>query len=271
MVRALYTAASGMTAQQLNVDTISNNLANVNTVGYKKETTNFKSLLYTNLQGPEDEPVTANTPSINQVGHGVRALANSRNYAAGTLQQTNNATDLAIIGNGFFAVDNNGEELYTRDGSFRFAMLEDEGSYALVTADGYPVMSTEDESIIVGSEVPTEKLQIGQDGSVYYLDEEDIKIDIGQIKMVQFTNKAGLEAAGSNLYKATAASGEPLLESDDDELVKSVLRSGYLEGSNVQLAEEMVNLIIAQRAYEVNSTAIQTADDMMKQANQLKQ
>lgn len=271
MVRALYTAASGMTAQQLNVDTISNNLANVNTVGYKKETTNFKSLLYTNLRGPENEAITAQRPSVNQVGHGVRALANSRNYSAGTLQQTSNPTDIAIVGNGFFAIDNNGEEMYTRDGSFRFAMLEDEGSYALVTADGYPVLSTEDESIIVGGEVPTEDLEIGPDGTVFYLDEEGIRMDIAQIKLVQFANKEGLEATGNNLYKATPASGEPLVEGDDDTLIGSTLRTGYLEGSNVQLAEEMVNLIIAQRAYEVNSTAIQTADDMMKQANQLKQ
>ena len=271
MVRALYTAASGMTAQQLNVDTISNNLANVNTVGYKKETTNFKSLLYTNLRGPETEAVTENKPSINQVGHGVRALSNSRNYSSGTLQQTGNATDIAIIGNGFFAIDNNGEEFYTRDGSFRFAMLEDEGSYALVTADGHPVLSTEDESIIIGGEVSAENLVIGKDGSVYYLDEEGLRTDVAQIKIVQFANKEGLEATGSNLYKATAASGEPMVEGDDDILTRSTLRTGYLEGSNVQLAEEMVNLIIAQRAYEVNSTAIQTADDMMKQANQLKQ
>lgn len=269
MVRALYTAASGMTAQQLNVDTISNNLANVNTVGYKKETTNFKSLLYTNLRGPEEE-VTDTTASANQVGHGVRALANSRNYASGILQQTENPTDIAIIGEGFFAIDNNGEELYTRDGSFRFSMLEDEGSYALVTSDGYPVLSTEDESILIGNEVSVNDLVIGQDGNVYYLDEEGIQMDVAQIKIVQFANRAGLEATGSNLYQATPASGEALLEAEEDALSRSVLRTGYLEGSNVQLAEEMVNLIIAQRAYEVNSTAIKTADDMMQQANQLK-
>lgn len=269
MVRALYTAASGMTAQQLNVDTISNNLANVNTVGYKKETTNFKSLLYTNLRGPEEE-VTDTAVAVNQVGHGVRALVNSRNYASGTLQQTENPTDIAVIGEGFFAIDNEGEELYTRDGSFRFSMLQDEGSYALVTSDGYPVLSTEDESIIVGNEVSVDDLVIGKNGNVYYLDEEGIRMDIAQVKIVQFANRPGLEATGSNLYKATLASGEPLLEADEDALSKSILRTGYLEGSNVQLAEEMVNLIIAQRAYEVNSTAIKTADDMMQQANQLK-
>ena len=268
MVRALYTAASGMTAQQLNVDTISNNLANVNTIGYKKETTNFKSLLYTNLRGPEEE--TSTTTSVNQVGHGVRALANSRNYSSGTLQQTDNPTDIAIVGEGFFAIDNDGEEFYTRDGSFRFSMIEDEGSYALVTSDGYPVLSTEDESILIGSEVAIDDLVIGQDGNVYYLDEEGVRMDVAQIKIVQFANRAGLEATGSNLYQATPASGEPLSEADEDTLSKSIIRTGYLEGSNVEIAEEMVNLIIAQRAYEINSTAIKTADDMMQQANQLK-
>lgn len=269
MVRALYTAASGMTAQQLNVDTISNNLANVNTVGYKKETTNFKSLLYTNLRGSEEE-VTDTTASANQVGHGVRALANSRNYSTGTLQQTDNPTDIAIVGDGFIAIDNDGEELYTRDGSLRFSRLEDEGGYALVTSDGHPVLSIEDESILVGNEVSIDDLVISQDGNVYYLDEEGIRMDVAQIKIVQFTNRAGLEATGNNLYQATPASGEALLEADEDTLSKSSIRIGYLEGSNVQIAEEMVNLIIAQRAYEINSTAIKTADDMMQQANQLK-
>ena len=267
MIRALYTAASGMNAQQLNVDTISNNLANVNTVGYKKETTNFKSLLYTNLKGPaEDE---GNLPTTNQVGHGVRAMSNSRSYTAGQLEETGNPTDLAINGAGFFAVDDGGTEVYTRDGNFKFAMLEDGSGYALVTADGYPILSTEDESIIVGSDIAQDALNIGEDGTIYYM-EDGVKMDVAQLKIVQFANREGLEAIGGNFYTATAASGEAILEADSDTLIKSKLRSGYLEGSNVQLAEEMVNLIIAQRAYEVNSTAIQTADDMMKQANQLK-
>lgn len=270
MIRSLYTAASGMNAQQLNVDTISNNLANVNTAGYKKETTNFKSLLYTELGGVKEEKVTEATTGINQVGHGVRALSNSRNYAPGTLMNTGNPTDMAIVGDGFFAVDHLGEELYTRDGSFRFSMLEDEGSYALVTSDGHPVLSTEDEPIIVDGEIPVEKLKIGQTGSIYYYDADDMKNEVGTIKMVQFANKPGLEAMGSNLYRATAASGEPVTEQDNDTVKRSMIRTEYLEGSNVQIAEEMVNLIIAQRAYEVNSTAIKTSDEMMKQANQLK-
>lgn len=270
MVRALWTAASGMTAQQLNVDTISNNLANVNTVAYKKETANFKSLLYETMNVGADEPVQA-APTSMQVGHGVRALANSRSYSTGAFQASENITDLAIDGKGFFAIAKGDEETYTRDGSFRLAVIPDEGAYALVTSDGFPVLSTEDESIIVGTDIPADKLVIGQDGSVYYMDEEtNTQMDIAKIKVVQFANNQGLEAIGNNLYAATGASGEPLVEGEADGLQTSIIRSGYLEASNVQIAEEMVNLIIAQRAYELNSTAIQTVDTMLQQANELK-
>lgn len=267
MIRSLYTAASGMNAQQLNVDTISNNLANVNTVGYKKETTHFKSLLYANLKGPEEEAGTR--PSPNQVGHGVRVMGSSRDYTSGQFQETGNKNDLAIVGNGFFTIDHDGEEVYTRDGSFRYAMLEDGDSYALVTSDGYPVLSTDDESIVISGDIPQEALETDPDGTIFYM-EEGVKMEIGRLKMVQFANREGLEAIGSNCYKSTAASGEAILEEDNDTVIKSRLTSSYLESSNVQLADEMVNLIIAQRAYEVNSTAIKTADDMMQQANQLK-
>lgn len=270
MVRGLWTAASGMTAQQLNVDTIANNLANVNTVGYKKETTNFKSLLYANLGAPNQEAVQQ-APSSMQVGHGVRALANSRNYSGGILEQTDNPTDIAIQGKGFFAIDKGDEVAYTRDGSFRIAMLADEGAYALVTSDGQAVLSTEDESIIIGNEIPVDQVIIGQDGSVYYTDPDSkMRMDIAQIKIVQFPNTQGLEAIGSNLYKETPASGMPLVEGEDDGLVRSTLKTGYLEGSNVQVADEMVKLIVAQRAYELSSKAIQTADTMLQQANELK-
>jgi flagellar basal-body rod protein FlgG len=268
MVRALWTAASGMTSQQLNVDTISNNLANVNTTGYKKETTNFKSLLYQTME-------SANVPGVQQptsmqVGHGVRTLGNSRNYSMGILQETGNKTDMAIEGNGFFTVLKGDQMTYTKDGSFRISLTED-GSYALVTSDGNPVLSVEDEPILVGNEVSADKLVIGKDGSVYYTDEETkTRMDIAQLKIVQFSNIEGLEAIGSNLYIGTPASGEPLVEGDSDGLTKSTIRTGYLEGSNVQVAEEMVKLIVAQRAYELNSTAIKAADTMLQQANELK-
>ena len=270
MIRSLYTAASGMTAQQLNVDTISNNMANVNTAAYKKETTNFKSLLYTSMNGTND-PNALMAPTTKQVGHGVRALPNSRDYSKGILQETGNPTDLALVGEGFFAIqDANGNEVYTKDGSFRFSVIPDDGSYALVTSDGRPVLSVEGEPIIIEEGIPAEKLAVDISGAVYYLDELGIETNIANINIVQFANKAGLEALGDNLYAATAASGQPLSEMDTEGLTKSILKTGYLEGSNVQIAEEMVNLIVAQRAYEINSTAIKTVDDMLAQANQLK-
>ena len=196
-------------------------------------------------------------------------MGNARNYETGQLATTGTATDLAILGNGFFCVDNDGEEVYTRDGSFKYSMLEDGGSYALVTSDGYPVLSTEGDSIIISSDIAQDSLKFSPDGTIFYM-EDGIQMDVAKVRIVQFANREGLEATGSNFYKATAASGEAIAEEDSDTLKASEIRSGYLESSNVHLAEEMVNLIIAQRAYEVNSTAIKTADDMMQQANQLK-
>lgn len=270
MMRALWTSASGMTSQQLNVDTISNNLANVNTAGYKKESVTFKSLLYSKLEQP-NIPGQPPAPAPMQVGHGVKPGANLRNYSGGVLQQTGNPTDLAIEGEGFFNVLRGEESTYTRDGSFRFANTED-GMRALVTADGYPVLSTEDEPILVDSSIKLDDIVVGQDANVYYMDKEtNTKVDVAQVKVVQFPNREGLEAAGSNLYIETPASGEPILEAEgEDTLVRSSIRSNYLEGSNVQVAEEMVSLIVAQRAYELNSTAIKTADTMLQQANELK-
>lgn len=269
MMRSLWTAASGMTSQQLNVDTVSNNLANVNTVGYKKETINFKSLLYENMVAPNMSG-NAGRPSSMQVGHGVRPGSISRSYVNGSLQQTDNPTDMALIGKGFFTVLNGEELAYTRDGSFRFAITDDE-MCALVTADGQPVLSTEDEPILIDNTVDVAKLIIGSEGDIYYIEEEtEVRIDVANIKIVQFPNTEGLEAIGSNLYKETPSSGIPLVEGEDDGLVRSNLRTGYLEGSNVNVADEMVRLIVAQRAYELNSTAIKTADTMLQQANELK-
>lgn len=268
MIRGLWTAASGMTSQQLNVDTISNNLANVNTTAYKKETTNFKSLLYQTMENANVPGAQA--PTTMQVGHGVRALSNSRNYSRGILQETGNRTDMAIEGNGFFSVLKGEQETYTKDGSFRISLTED-GSYALVTSDGNPVLSVEDEPILIGQDIPSTKLIFGQDGAVYYMDEEtNMRMDIAQLKVVQFANVEGLEAIGSNLFVATPASGEALIEGDADGLTRSNIRTGWLEGSNVQVAEEMVKLIVAQRAYELNSTAIKAVDTMLQQANELK-
>lgn len=270
MMRALWTSASGMTSQQLNVDTISNNLANVNTAGYKKEGVTFKSLLYSKLEQP-NIPGQPAAPAPMQVGHGVKPGANVRNYSGGVLKQTDTTTDLAIEGDGFFTILKGEEPMYTRDGSFRFANTEG-GMRALVTTDGYPVLSTDDEPILVDAGIKVEDVIIDKEAAVYYLDPDTkLRVDIAQIKLVQFPNREGLEAVGSNLYIETPASGVPIVEADgEDTLVKSQVRSSYLEGSNVQVAEEMVNLIVAQRAYELNSTAIKTADTMLQQANELK-
>ena len=267
MIRALWTAASGMTSQQTNVDTISNNLANVNTVGYKKETANFKSLLYTKMETPAGNN---GAPTAMQVGHGVRVASSSRMFTQGNIQTTGNATDMAIEGKGFFTVMQDDEYKYTRDGSFRLSMVDD-GSYALVTSDGHPVLSTDEEPIIVDSTIGPDKLIIGQDGSIYYMDEEaNMRMDIAQLRVVQFSNTEGLEASGSNLFVETAASGPARVEAEEDMLSRSTIKAGVLEGSNVDVANEMVNLIVAQRAYEMNSTAIKAADTMLQQANELK-
>lgn len=269
MVRALWTAASGMTAQQLNVDTISNNLANVNTAGYKRESMTFKSLLYTKMDTPAI-PGGTQRPTPMQVGHGVKAGATIRNYRQGILQETGSITDMAIEGSGFFAVQQGEQVAYTRDGSFRMAMTQDE-AYALVTGEGNPVLSIDGEPILVDRGIKVEDLIISGDGWIYYNDPDTgMRMDIAQLQVVQFSNKEGLESIGSNLYIETMASGAPLLEGDGEELLRSNVRSGFLEGCNIQVADEMVKLIVAQRAYELNSTAIKTADTMMQQANELK-
>lgn len=267
MVRALWTAASGMTSQQVNVDTISNNLANVNTVGYKKETANFKTLLYSKMEAPAGNN---QAPTTMQVGHGVRVASNSRMFTQGSIQTTGNITDMAIEGKGFFTVMQDDDYKYTRDGSFRLSMIE-EGGYALVTSEGYPVMSTDDEPIIIDNAISADQLIFGKDGSIYYMDEEaNVRMDIAQLRIVQFANTEGLEATGNNLFLETEASGPALLELEEDILVQSIVKTGVLESSNVDVASEMVNLIVAQRAYELNSTAIKTADTMLQQANELK-
>ncbi|OON99210.1 MAG: hypothetical protein ATN35_00175 [Epulopiscium sp. Nele67-Bin004] len=269
MMRSLWTAASGMAAQQIQVDTISNNLANVNTTGYKQESVNFKSLLYQNLQ--TDEQIAAsNNPTPLQVGHGVRVGTTDRSFSQGTFITTDLVTDMAIQGNGFFSVLNGEEVTYTRDGSFRLSYIEGGGT-ALVTSNGYPVLSAEGEPIIFEPDMNLANFGVDDLGNMYYLDREtNTTLDLGSLMIVQFANPQGLSALGGNQYGVTAASGEPLLEGEVDGLVRSTIRTGVLEASNVNIATEMVNLIVAQRAYELNSTSIQTADEMLQQANQLK-
>ncbi|WP_029488330.1 flagellar hook-basal body protein [Candidatus Epulonipiscium viviparus] len=268
MMRSLWTAATGMTSQQTHVDTISNNIANVNTVGFKQESVNFKTLLYQNMLPTQQEETT--NPMLLQMGHGVRVGSISKNFGTGNLIQTNAPTDLAIDGTGFFAVQADNQVSYTRDGSFKVTTTSD-GVIALVTSDGHYVLSTDSEPITFDENVLSSQITINSYGGVGYKDSETGEdINIADIMVVQFANAAGLEATGDNLFVETAGSGVPLMESEEPTLTKSLLRAGYLEGSNVNIATEMVNLIVAQRAYELNSKAISTADTMLGQAVQLK-
>lgn len=260
MIRALWTAASGMVSQQLNVDTIANNLANVNTSGFKKGRVEFQDMIYAQLRAPAVTEGERYLSGI-EVGHGVRPSATQRCFTQGNLQQTGNPLDLAIEGEGFFPVEMpDGSTAYTRDGSFK---LDAEGN--IVTSDGY-LLDWD------GDELPEDTLEvsIAPDGTVSVVragqDEAD---EIGQIELVRFTNPAGLESLGKNLFRATPASGEELREVPGTEGLGTILQ-GYLETSNVQVVEEMVGLIVAQRAYEMNSKAIQASDEMLQIANNLR-
>ncbi|XME02498.1 flagellar hook-basal body protein [Lachnospiraceae bacterium C1.1] len=271
MIRSLWSAASGMIAQQTNVDTIANNLANVNTTGYKEESVEFKSLLYQTLQTATTSANGEAKPISAQVGLGVRNSAITSQFIQGAFTASDSNTSLAIDGNGFFAVQlSEGNIRYTRNGEFVLALNED-NTLTLTTTDGLPVMSTDGTVIKLDAGMISNKVTIGEDGTLYYPndDGEPVATDF-QIGLYQFNNPKGLQKVGSSLYAATAASGAALNEDTNDDLNPSSLAVGYLEASNVQIATEMVNLIIAQRAYESNSKAITTSDDMMQVANQLK-
>lgn len=266
MMRALWTAASGMKAQQLNVDVISNNLSNVNTTGYKKQRIEFKDLLYETLSRA-DVLEGQGRPVNMQVGHGVIPNSTVTTYTVGNFEKTDNPLDLAINGEGFFAVRNaNGETVYTRDGSFKISV--DDGETRLVTSEGYAVLDDGGNDIIL-SGININQLSIGPSGELQYIDEDNVVIPLGQsIQIVQFNNRDGLLKVGSNFLAPSPASGEAI---PDIEMGKrSTVMQGYLEASNVQVVEEMVKLIVAQRAYEINSKSIQTADEMLGMANNLR-
>jgi flagellar basal-body rod protein FlgG len=247
------------------VDVISNNLANVNTTSYKKERAEFKDLLYATLDRAyvldgKGKPVNL------QVGHGVTAAATVKNFDTGNLEKTDNPLDLAIDGEGFFmALGPKGDVVYTRDGSFKVSMTE-EGKM-LTTSDGYPILDDTWNTIILDMDVSD--LNIDTDGTLSYMDADRNTVPLGQkIGLVKFPNKHGLESIGSNFYAWTSASGDPV--PDAEEGTMSIINQRFLEASNVQVVEEMVKLIVAQRAYEVNSKAIQSADEMLGMANNLR-
>lgn len=275
MNRSLYIASSGMKAQQLNLDVIANNLANVNTTGFKKSTVDFQSLFYQILQ----RPVAAGENGINrlgiEVGTGVKVAATKTIFANGILEQTGNDLDLAIEGRGFFMVElPTGEVGFTRGGSLRV-----DGEGFLINPDGCRLLSTQGN---VSAETP---INIGGEELKYLQpDTDDMTINIapnGEIitekdiatplilELAYFTNPGGLQAVGSTCYVPTAACGETIIGQPATENF-GILRPSFLEESNVQIVDEMVKMIMAQRAYEIGSKAIQTSDDMMGLTNNLK-
>lgn len=273
MVRSLWSGATGMIAQQNNVDTIANNIANVNTTGYKTEVNEFKSLLYQTIQTRTTSANGENKPIGAQVGLGVRNAAISSQFTQGSLLASESSSALAINGEGFFSVKGeDGNVYYTRDGNFNWS-LGPNNMLMLTNADGLPVLNENGQPIQVNRATHvSSKLQIDEDGQLWYPNEENNleKIQGMVIGVYQFQNPKGLQKQGNNLYKVTAASGDALNEATNANLSKSQIRQGYLENSNVQVADEMVNLIIAQRAYEMNSKVIQASDTMMQEANELR-
>ncbi len=270
MMRSLWTAASGMVAQQTNVDTISNNLANVNTTGFKSEKTEFKTLLYQTIQ---TRTTTANgelKPIPAQAGLGTRVASTSTSFEQGAMLANSSDTAFAIDGEGFFAVrSSDGNTYYTRNGEFNWS-IGPEGTM-LCNSQGYPVLDVEGNEIVIPNDIKTSSVKVGNDGTFTYTNDAGQIVQIGEsIALYQFNNPAGLDKLAGSLYAETAASGQAMNEATTQGLVRSDIYQNYLEGSNVQIADEMVNLIVAQRAYEMNSKAIQASDEMLGQANQLR-
>lgn len=271
MVRSLWTAATGMRAQQTNVDTIANNLANVNTTGYKTETNEFKSLLYQTIQTKTTSANGAQKPIGAQVGLGVRNASITSIFTDGALLASESDSAFALSGNGFFAVrGEDGNTYYTRNGNFNWA-LNNEGGVMLATSDGLPVMDSTGKPISFGRDYVANKITVTGDGVFCYPDANNNPRPLGvTFGIFQFNNPAGLEKNDSGLFQQSAASGAPLNEATNAALERTKVSQGYLEGSNVQVVDEMVNLITAQRAYELNSKAITASDEMLQQANNLR-
>ncbi len=271
MVRSLWTAATGMIAQQNNVDTIANNLANLNTTGYKTEVAEFKSLLYQDIQAKTTSGNGATKPVGAQVGLGVRNSSVTSRFTQGNFYDSTNDLAFAISGDGFFGIKGqDGNTYYTRNGDFHLATYNG-GKLALTTSDGNPVLDTNGKEIILDSSIISSKLTVSGDGELCYPDETNNPKSLGiTVGLWQFNNPSGLEKIGDSSYAVTGASGAAMNEKTTNGIIKSDLRQGYLEGSNVQVVDEMVNMIVAQRAYELNSKAIQATDEMMSQANQLR-
>ncbi|MEW6277556.1 MAG: flagellar basal-body rod protein FlgG [Candidatus Eremiobacterota bacterium] len=254
MMRALYTAASGMMAQQMNIDNISHNLANYQSVGFKKSRVTFEDLLYAQMRDPNAE-ATGGT----QIGMGVKAVSTQRMFSQGSLQKTNNPFDVGIQGDGFFKVTlPDGTTAYTRDGSLKY----DGETQQLTTQSGMPL------GITIPKDVTN--IEITPKGEIkgVRLNSDGTPVTIGQVKLVRFLNPAGLQAIGGNLYLDTPQCGAKT-EGLPGEDGLGVLAQGHLEKSNINIVEEMINIVQAQRAFEMNQKGVQAADEMMRSTNQL--
>jgi flagellar basal-body rod protein FlgG len=261
MIRALYSAASGMTAQQLNVDTIAHNLANANTNGFKARRTQFKDLLYQSFIQPGAAAGSQTTiPSGLQVGLGTRPAANEIIFTQGNFQQTDNPLDAVIQGKGFFQVRRPAGDLaYTRDGAFQ---LDRDGN--LVTANGDPL----EPQITIPAQA--QSVTIAADGTVSYTQPGQTAAQVaGQIQLANFANPAGLNSVGNNLFTQTDASGDPAVGNPGGQEGLGTLMQGYVEGSNVSVVEEFINMIVSQRAYDANSKVVKAADEMYQQVNNI--
>jgi flagellar basal-body rod protein FlgG len=259
MMRSLWTSATGMVAQQLNIDVISNNLANVNTIGFKKSRAEFEDLIYQNLKIAGTPTEAGNLiPTGMQVGMGVRPTTVHKFFSQGDFQNTDNPLDMVIEGDGFFQVEVNGETAYTRAGAFK---LDNEGT--IVTANGHPLQP----EFVVPPE--TVNVVVSESGRLSCLDKAGDELAATDIPLYTFINPSGLKSMGKNLFIETEASG-PATEGIPGEENVGTIAQGFLEMSNVEIVDEMVQMIVGQRAYEVNSKAVTTSDQMLQMANNLK-
>lgn len=260
MIRSLYTGTTGMNSQQLNIDVISNNLANVSTTGFKKSINNFQDLIYEVLKVP-GSPTSADTesPTGIMVGLGVRPSSVTKVFTQGELIQTENELDVAIEGAGFFQIElPNGDTAYTREGAFK---LDSTGR--MTNSNGYPVLPAL--TIPEGSR----QITISETGVVSAILAGDTEsTELGTMELATFTNPSGLRAVGNNLFLESGASGDPATGNPGDDGY-GILIQTFLEGSNVNIVQELANMITAQRAYEINSKSIQTSDEMMQTTNNL--
>lgn len=261
MLRSLRTAALGMAAQQLTIDTIANNLANVNTTGFKKSKVEFQDLLYETIHsGDIGGKDGKEKPTEIQIGMGNKPVSTFRSFSQGAIEETGNPLDIAINGKGFFQISRaDGSYAYTRDGSFQ---INSKGN--LVTASGLSVYPEIDIPEGVSG------INISQDGVISVIIQgQPNPEDIGQLELVNFMNPAGLRAIGGNLYEQTEASGMPTYGLPAEEGYGNIVQ-GYLEKSNVDVVQEMINLIVSQRAYEINSKAVKTSEEILAMVNNLK-